>query len=66
MHWCVRYNIAGCLCLIEDVFDRMAAFSFPNFFGNFTIIISSIKNKLIIKLITQMDEKSRGESIKPN
>ena len=42
-----------------------------NLFGQkfltlFTTLIMSIKYKLIIKLITQMDEKSRGESIKPN
>ena len=66
--WCIGVysTILLVVCLIEDVFDRMAAFSFPKFLGNFTIIISSIKNKLIIKLITWMDGKSRGESIKTN
>ena len=35
-----------------------------NFWPFFTILISSIKCRLIIKLITRMDEKSRDESIK--
>ena len=34
--------------------------------GSFTTLIRSIKYRLIIKLITWMDGKSRGESIKPN
>ena len=37
-----------------------------NFFGNFTTLIRSIRYRLIIKLITWMDGKSRDESIKVN
>ena len=36
------------------------------FFLTFATLIKSIKHKLIIKLITQIDEKSQDESIKPN
>ena len=36
------------------------------FFGTFMTLIRSIKLRLIIKLITWMDGKSRNESIKPN
>ena len=46
-------------------------FSWQNVFGHkffvpFTMLIRSIKYRLIIKLITRMDGKSRGESIKLN
>ena len=37
-----------------------------NFCGTFTTLVRSIKYRLIIKLITRMDAKLRGESIKPN
>ena len=44
----------------------IAAFSSQKVFGDFTILIRNIKHRLIIKLITQMDGKSRDESIKSN
>ena len=37
-----------------------------NFLATLKTLIRSIKYRLIIKLITQMDGKSRDESIKPN
>ena len=37
-----------------------------NFLKTFTTLIRSIKYRLIIKLITWMDRKSRDESIKSN
>ena len=36
------------------------------FFATFTTLIRSTKYKLLIKLITRMDKKSRDESIRPN
>ena len=45
--------------LVTENFGQM-------FLDVFTILIKSIKHRLIIKLNTRMDEKSRDESIKSN
>ena len=56
----ISFFARSCACLVgEKILGE-------NFWKTFTTLIMSIKYILIIKLITLMDEKSRGESIKPN
>jgi hypothetical protein len=66
-HFLDRKNITWGLCLSEIVGNKGDWTRLPKKkLKIFTTLITSIKHKLIIKLITRMDGKSQNESIKPN